>query len=159
MLVPERKYMLAAIEQAKDAREGGDYAIGAVVVGEKGSIVSYGANGVRRLNDATCHAEMIAIRGASNVFENRHLEDCILYSTHEPCGMCTTASGLAKLKGIVYGAEMKDMKDYAIKHSTGKMIWRTQGITSREIAERGNPKIEIVGPFMRDECLKLFHSE
>ncbi len=150
--------MLAAIEQAEIAKERGDYAIGAVVVRE-GQIISRGINKVRTDSDPTNHAEIVAIREATSRIKNRHLEGCVLYTTHEPCSMCTTASVYAKLDGIVYGANMEDMRDYATTHPRGNFVWRTLDIKANDIAEKGNPKIEIVGPFMRDECLKLFHSK
>lgn len=158
MIEPKREFMLAAIEEAKKAREENDYQIGAVIVKDD-KILSKGMNGVRRYQDPTCHAEIEAIRQATHFEKNRHLSGAVLYTTHEPYPMCVTAAIYAKLEGIIYGAEMEDMKNYAINNGNDKWVWRVVDVKSREIAEKGNPKIEIIGPFMREECLKLFHSK
>lgn len=157
MIVPEKRFMLAAIEQANIARKRGDYAIGAVIVRD-GEIYSRGANETKTAQDPTNHAEIISIRNAVNLSGNRHLEGCILYTTNEPCVMCSGAVVWAKLSGIVYGSTWEDMRDYSEKNSNGHYLWRTISISSREVINQSDEKIEVVGPFMREECLKLFHS-
>ena len=156
MIVPEERFMLAAIEQANLARERGDYAIGVVIVWD-GEIYSRGANMTKTSQDPTNHAEIVAIREAVKKLGLRHLEGAILYSTNEPCIMCSGASVWAKLAGIIYGSRWEDMRDYANRNSNDDYRWRTIELSCREVISKSPEKIEVIGGFMREECLKLFH--
>lgn len=95
--------MRDALALASEAASAGDVPVGAVIVhGE--SIVGRGANRTVRDQDATAHAEMIAIREASAGLGRWRLEDCALYVTLEPCAMCAGAIVLARLARVVFGA-------------------------------------------------------
>jgi tRNA(adenine34) deaminase len=69
-----------------------------------GRIVGRGRNACERLNDATAHAEMVAITAAGAALDTWRLEDCTLYVTLEPCPMCMGACLNARVKRVVYGA-------------------------------------------------------
>ncbi len=100
---PDELYMQMALREAEKALEDGEIPIGAVVVcGDK--IVAKAHNQVERLNDATAHAEMLALTAAMNHLQSKYLPECILYVTVEPCSMCSGAIHWAKLKKVVYGA-------------------------------------------------------
>lgn len=149
--------MLAAIAEAQLARQNNNYAIGAVIVID-GQIIARSPNITRTVNDPTYHAEIEVIRKAIKKTGDKFLEGAILYTTHEPCPMCATACVWARLKGVIYGADMKDMVDYSKKHGNKKWCWRTVQINAKEVFSKGYPKVEIIEGFMRNECLKLFHS-
>ena len=157
MIKPKKEFMLAAISQANFAREKGDYAIGAVIVKDD-KIYSVGYNQSKISQNPIFHAEIVAIMNATKIANNRHLEDCILYTTHEPCPMCAGASVFAKLRGIVYGARFEDMRNYRLSNSNGDYLWRTVDISCEEVIRKSAENIEIVKEFMREECLTLFHS-
>jgi tRNA(Arg) A34 adenosine deaminase TadA len=157
MIQPRIEFMKAAIQEAIRAKNEGDYAIGAVVV--KGDeIISKGGERIKIDNDPTRHAEVIAISDASKFLNNRFLEDCILYTTHEPCPMCASAAIWARMKGIVFGSNIEDMKEYALSNNNTEWTWRTIDIPASMIIEKGTPKLFLVENFMREECKKLFHS-
>lgn len=157
MFQPKREFMEAAIKEALKSKELGDYAVGAVIVKDD-KIIAKAGDRIILDKDATNHAEVIAIREASKILGTRFLEDCILYTTHEPCPMCAAAAVWAKMKGIVYGARMEDMADHGKRNANERFSWRTIDIPCSAIIERGNPKLFLVGWFMREECKKLFHS-
>lgn len=157
MIEPQERFMQAAIEEATKAKEKGDYAIGAVIV-KDGEILARSPNRAIVENDPTQHAEMAAIREAARVLHDRHLTDCILYTTHEPCPMCATACVWAQLKGVVIGARVADMEEHRARHGNETWSWKTLLIPAREIFAQGNPPANIVEDFMRDNCKKLFHS-
>ena len=154
---PEQKFMLLAIEQANLARTNGDYAIGAVIVKE-GVVIAASGNRIKLDNDPTHHAEIVAIREAAKTLKNRHLENCILYTTHEPCPMCATAAVLAKMKGIVSGARIEDMEYFRKANENHDWSWRTFNLATDTVLETGDPKLVHISAFMRDECKKLFHT-
>jgi tRNA(adenine34) deaminase len=100
---PDSEYMRIALHEAKLASDEGEVPVGAVVVCD-GRIIGRGRNACERLNDATAHAEMIAITAASQALGTWRLEDCTLYVTLEPCPMCLGACLNARVKRVVYGA-------------------------------------------------------
>lgn len=98
--------MLEALKEAIKAYEAKEVPIGAVLVYE-GRVLARGYNQVELLNDATAHAEMIAMTSGAARLENWRLLDCTLYSTLEPCSMCLGAALLSRVSRIVWGAPDK----------------------------------------------------
>ena len=95
--------MRAALAEARKALDEGEVPVGAVVVRE-GMIVGRGHNQTERLQDATAHAEIVAVGAASSTLGSWRLSECTLYVTLEPCVMCAGALVLARLGQLVYGA-------------------------------------------------------
>lgn len=147
--------MLAAIEEARKAKETGDHTVGAVIVKDD-QIIARSPMRTRRDQDVTQHPEMVVIREAAKVLGHRHLLGCVMYTTHEPCPMCATASVWARLECVVVGARMNDMDEYRSINTSANYSWRTVAVSAREIFSKGDPKVEIIEDFMRDECIKLF---
>lgn len=100
----EEKYMYEAYRLACDAAECSEIPVGAVIV-KDGKIISVGKNNREETNDATGHAEIIAIREACRILNSWHLDDCELYVTLEPCPMCMGAIINSRIKRLVYGAK------------------------------------------------------
>jgi tRNA(adenine34) deaminase len=86
------------------ARSGSGAPIGCIIVLD-GEVVGQGENDVETTNDPTAHAEIMAIRKAGGNLQSSRFEGATLYSTLQPCGMCTMASIWAGISRIVYGAE------------------------------------------------------
>src|SRR5262252_862988 len=93
----------AALREAERALERDEVPVGCVIVHD-GMIVGRGHNQVESLQDATAHAEVLAIGAASNALGSWRLADCTLYVTLEPCAMCAGAIVLARLGRLVFGA-------------------------------------------------------
>ena len=100
-------FMGEALRQAMKAWDAEEVPVGAVIVHE-GRILARGFNQVEMLNDATAHAEMLALTAAEEAFGNWRLTGCTLYVTKEPCPMCAGALQQARVERVVYGAA--DMK-------------------------------------------------
>jgi len=147
----KEEFMQKAIELAKKSAQNGDYAVGAVIV-KNNEIIASGTSNLHHENDATIHPEMVAIRSACQKLNSKYLQDCILYTTHEPCPMCTSAAIWAKMKGIVFGAFIEDAKGKSGK----KFSWRQIDISCRNVLSKGTPKLELTEGFLREECNKLF---
>ena len=96
-------YMALAFAEAESAAERGEVPIGAVIV--RGSeIVARAGNRTRELNDVTAHAEVLAIREASEKLGSERLAGHDLYVTLEPCTMCAAAISFARLRRLYFGA-------------------------------------------------------
>jgi tRNA(adenine34) deaminase len=99
----DRRWMQKALREAERAFEQDEVPVGAVVVHE-GSVIGRGYNMVETLNDPTAHAEMLAVTAACDTLGQKHLTDCTLYVTLEPCPMCAGALVHARLDRLVFGA-------------------------------------------------------
>jgi tRNA(adenine34) deaminase len=101
----DRAFMARAIELARqgDCRPGGS-PIGCVIVLD-GELVGEGFNETALRCDPTAHGEVVAMRKAGARIGQMELRGATLYSTLQPCGMCSMASIWAKIGRIVYGAE------------------------------------------------------
>ncbi|BDZ54430.1 tRNA adenosine(34) deaminase TadA [Agromyces marinus] len=97
------EWMSRALAEASAALATGDVPVGAVVVRD-GEIVATGRNERERLGDPTAHAELLAIREAARAIGDRHLVDCTLVVTLEPCVMCAGAILAARVPTVVFGA-------------------------------------------------------
>lgn len=99
----DRYAMGLALEEAEKAAGLDEVPVGAVVLrGE--DVVGRGHNLTRTDQDATAHAEMVALRDASRKVGSWWLEETTLYVTLEPCSMCAGAIVLARVPRLVYGA-------------------------------------------------------
>ena len=96
--------MEMALKEARAAGDRGEVPIGAVVVVDGVAVASSG-NRTRELNDVTAHAEIAAIRMASNRLGEERLVGADLYVTLEPCTMCAAAISFARIRRLYYGAE------------------------------------------------------
>ncbi|HEX7873110.1 MAG TPA: nucleoside deaminase [Sphingobium sp.] len=105
--------MRRALDLAREAAEGGEVPIGAVVT-LNGRIVGEGQNRNRRDNDPTAHAEIVAIRAAASAAADFRLTGHILWVTLEPCAMCAAAISHARLDAVYYGAS--DPKSGGVEH-------------------------------------------
>lgn len=103
LLEPDRRWMKLALQEAERAFEAKEVPVGAVVI-YNGVVIGRGHNMVEQLNDPTAHAEMIAITAACETLGTKHLKDCTLYVTLEPCPMCAGAIVWARLKKLVFGS-------------------------------------------------------
>jgi len=100
----DRKFMLLAIEQAQLAGSIGEVPIGAVITDQNNNLISSGYNLRESSQDPTAHAEVIAIRNASDKLGSWRMEGTTLYVTLEPCAMCIGAIVLARIDRLVFGA-------------------------------------------------------
>lgn len=134
-------FMRLAIEEAVKAYDVEEVPVGAVVVKDD-AVISKAFNMRETLNDATAHAEVLAVQRACIALNSWRLLDCTLYVTVEPCPMCAGALVNARVKRIVYG--IPDLKGGAC----GSII----NIVNNPSL---NHRIEITGGVLEDECKKL----
>tara|TARA_R110000787_G_scaffold41071_16_gene101667 strand:+ start:20797 stop:21273 length:477 start_codon:yes stop_codon:yes gene_type:complete len=147
MTESDKKFMRRAIALAKngmDSNEGGPF--GAVVV-KDGVIIAEGNNGVTSTNDPTAHAEVIAIRRACEKLNSFQLDDCIIYTSCEPCPMCLGAIYWARPKKVFYACDKID---------AAKIDFDDQFIydeIDKPIGKRNIPFVRI----LKDEGVQVFN--
>src|SRR5512136_3507594 len=101
-------FMRAAIRIShQKMRDGAGGPFGAVVVRNE-TIVGRGWNQVTSANDPTAHAEVVAIRDACRRLKTFRLDDCVLYTSCEPCPMCLAAIYWARIRRLYYGNTRED---------------------------------------------------
>jgi len=130
--------MKKAFEEAKYAFFKNEVPVGCIIVNNN-DIISRSSNMVELLNDSTAHAELIAITSAQNSLNSKNLDNCILYTTLEPCLMCYGAIYWSKINTVVYGAS--DKKRGFSRHSINL-----------------DRKINIINGFMEKESKELLDS-
>ncbi|MEC9464470.1 MAG: tRNA adenosine(34) deaminase TadA [Myxococcota bacterium] len=99
----EERWMRAAYREAERARDLGEVPVGALVVFQD-EVVGFGFNRRETDHDPVAHAEILAIRQASEQLGRWRLTGCELFVTLEPCPMCAGAIVNSRLDRLVYGA-------------------------------------------------------
>ena len=136
----DERFMRLAIAEAQAAFASDEVPVGAVIVA-RGQVIARGHNLCERLHDFTAHAEMQAFTAASEFLGGKHLGQCTLYVTLEPCPMCAGAAFWTRIGRVVYGA--RDDKRGGLDFH-GK---RDEGLL--------HPKTELVGGILEEECAEL----
>ena len=137
-------FMREALRQATRAYEAGEAPVGAVIVRE-GRIIARAFNQVEQLQDATAHAEMLALTQAEETAGDWRLTDCTLYVTKEPCPMCAGAMVHTRLARVVFGAS--DPKGGAAGGAMNLLQYTAL-----------NHRCEITGGVREEECRELLQS-
>ena len=132
-------FMRLALHEARAGIHAGDGGPFGCVVVKDGVVVGRGHNEVLRQEDATCHGEMMAIRGACKALGTHDLTGCELYTTAEPCPMCLGAIRWANIGKVYYGCSVADTEKLGFRDR--EFYTENYGF-SRELD--------------REECLKLF---
>jgi tRNA(adenine34) deaminase len=147
----DTRFMQAALAVA--TAEGDDPStspIGCVIV-HNGVVIASARNRVAEDHDATAHAEILAIRQAGAQFENGEMRGATLYSTLQPCGMCTMASIWSKLGRVVYGAGRDDVHE---------MYFEARHVdTLAFIDEAYRDDIRIEGGLLKEDCARLYYRQ
>jgi tRNA(adenine34) deaminase len=144
----DEDFMRRAIELARlgDRRPGGS-PIGCVIVLD-GRIIGEGHNQTEMDHDPTAHGEVVAMRRAGEALQSWELRGATLYSTLQPCGMCSMASIWAKIGRIVYGAE---------RHQVHRMYFEDRHVDTLElIRDAWRDDISIKGGLLAEECAALY---
>jgi len=141
-------FMKLAIQVAKETMKqnpGGPF--GAVITNPEGKVIAATGNRVLEMHDPTAHAEMNAIRIASESLGTHDLSGCTLYATGYPCPMCLSAIIWANIKTVYFGCSPEDAEAYGFR---GGFIYRyIRG-------EERDPGLLQMMELDREGCLELF---
>ncbi|GAC1370434.1 MAG: tRNA adenosine(34) deaminase TadA [Candidatus Saccharimonadales bacterium] len=138
-------HMKLALEQAEVSKAHGEYPFGAVLVHD-GKVLVRAENGEHRKADVTAHAEMMAISEACWKLGRRDLSDCTIYSSAEPCPMCSAAIFQSNIPRVVFGLYRDDLPH----------LFRRRKIRIAQLAEDWDYEPEVVGGILREEAVQAF---
>lgn len=130
--------MRLALEQAGQAAEQGEVPVGCVIVADE-QVVGQGHNLREGTGDPTAHAEIVAIRQASETLGSWRLLGCTLVVTLEPCMQCVGAMILARVPRVVYGC--KDPKGGALG-----------SVLDLAAVDGLNHKLDVTGGVLAEQC-------
>jgi len=141
-------YMQRALGWAKkgEAADGAS-PIGCVIVLD-GKIVGEGYNETEMRHDPTAHAEIVSIRRACESLGQDELRGATLYTTLQPCGMCSMASIWAKIGRIVYGAGREDVHEMYFEERDRSTV--------DYILDAYKDDITLLGGVLADECAPFY---
>ena len=143
----DHRYMARAVELArKGDKVRGASPIGCVLVLD-GQVIAEGHNEVGIRHDPTAHAEIVAIRRACESMAQDDLRGATLYSTLQPCGMCTMASIWSRIGRIVYGAGRDDVH---------RMYFEDRHLDTMNFVRDAYREFEVVGGVMKEEVRGLY---
>ncbi|PKM73741.1 MAG: tRNA-specific adenosine deaminase [Firmicutes bacterium HGW-Firmicutes-16] len=131
-----------ANETAKTARAAGNTPFGAVLAAPNGEIIMEQGNAEKEFGDATAHAEMVLASRASRAYSKEYLKDCTLYTTCEPCPMCTGAIYWSNIGHIVYGISEKRL----LELTGGDEKNPTFSMGAKQVIDAGQKDITLEGP-------------
>lgn len=134
-------FMKEALEQARKSLKSGDVPIGAVIV-HNGKIIGRGYNQIEKKGNSIFHAEIIAINSAIRKYGYKHLLDCDMYVTLEPCSMCAGAIVLSRISRVFIGTSDK-------KTGAGGSIFNILN------EPRLNHRCEVFNGLLADECSNI----
>jgi tRNA(adenine34) deaminase len=142
-------YMRRAIVLAeRGERRPGFGPIGCVIVFD-GEIISEASNEADARHDPTAHAEIVAIRRATETLKTTELRSATLYSTLQPCGMCTMASIWARIGRIVFGAG---------RHQVHKMYFEGRHLDTIDfINDAFRDDLQVTEGVLCEQCAALYY--
>jgi len=112
-MVNAERYLCEAIELAHANLKKGGRPFGAVLV-KNGEIVATGVNEILNTNDPTAHAELMAVRAASQKLGSPNLQGCAVYASGHPCPMCMAAMRMAGVNEVAYAYSNEDGEPYGL---------------------------------------------
>lgn len=145
-------YLRKAFDVARRARDGGDHPFGSILVGPDGAVLmeqgnAYSAEG----RDMTAHAERMLATRASKMHPPEFLAQCTLYTSAEPCAMCSGALYWAGVGRVVFGQTEHDLKAQTGAHDENP----TLDLPCRVVFGAGQRHVEVIGPLLADEAAEL----
>jgi len=141
-----KEMMAAAVTEARISLREGNKGYGSVVALGK-QIIGKAHDTAITERDPSLHAELKAIRQAVHTLGDSNLSGAILFSTCEPCPMCSSLAVWANLTTIVYGISTQE---------TAQLGKSRILVSSKEIAERSPVMLEVISGVLRDECRSLY---
>lgn len=146
----DEMHLTRAIDVARLARANGNHPFGAILVTGDGTIIE-GQNSVVTAGDPTGHAETNLVRLASARLSRDQLRASTLYTSTEPCAMCSGAIYWAGIGRVVYALPEQDLAAMVPAQDGAP----TMDLPCREVFARGGRAVEVVGPVSLPEAVAV----
>ena len=130
---------------ARKAMQNGNHPFGALLM-KDGEILVSAQNTVHSESDHTRHAELNLVSRASRELDSAILSQSVLYTSTEPCAMCSGAIYWAGISKVVYGCSAEAL---------GKIAGHDFLIPCRAIFAKGEREIEVIGPVLEEEGAQI----
>jgi tRNA(Arg) A34 adenosine deaminase TadA len=156
-ILDHEAFLRRSFDAARRARAGGDHPFGAILVGPDGAILKEQGNGYSAEGgDMTAHAERLLATWASKTWGSKSdgaafLAGCTLYSSAEPCAMCSGAIYWSGIGRLVYGQSEHDLKAATGAHEENP----TLDLPCRTVFAAGQRHVEVIGPLLEEESAAL----
>lgn len=139
----------ATIELADESKKNGRHPFAAIVANEHGEIVATaGNNSMPPEGDPTQHAELVAAAKAARLLTPEELAKCTLYTSAEPCCMCSGAIYWCNIGRVVYALSEHRLLGLTGDHPENP----TFSLPCREVFVRGQRQVEVHGPLLEEEA-------
>ena len=147
----DERHLLAALELARRSREKGNHPFGSLLVDAAGEVLLESENTAVAGGDWLGHAELNLVRDACSKFGPEFLHSCTLYTSTEPCAMCSGAIYWSGIGCVVY-ALGSDTLEAIVNDGEGDA---TLAMRCREVFARGGRAVEVVGPMVEDRAREV----
>lgn len=139
----------ATIELADESKKNGRHPFAAIVANERGEIVATASNNsMPPEGDPTQHAELVAAAKAARILTPEELAKCTLYTSAEPCCMCSGAIYWCNIGRVVYALSEHRLLGLTGDHPENP----TFSLPCREVFLRGQRQVEVNGPLLEEEA-------
>ena len=150
MIFNDEELIRRAIKIAQQSRDNGNHPFGALLVDEQGEILLEAENSVVTESDCTAHAELNLMRAASKRFSPERLSTYSLYTSTEPCPMCAGAIFWGNVRRVVFGVSEEGLYGL-IDQDSEEILF----LPCRDVFKKGQKPIEVVGPILEEEAIKV----
>ncbi|MCX4723289.1 nucleoside deaminase [Streptomyces sp. NPDC090052] len=140
------QHLHTAVTVARRAREAGNHPFGAVLAGPDGTILLEAENTVTTERDATGHAETNLVRLSTAAYDAAFLRTCTLYTSTEPCAMCSGAIYWSGIGRVVYALG----EDQLLAMTGADPENPTMALPCRDVFAAGQRDLPVVGPVDMD---------
>lgn len=138
-------FLREAIALSKSAMDHGDEPFGSVLV-KDGQVILRAENTVFTGHDMTNHAELNLIKLAAKQYDPAFLADCTLYTSTEPCAMCSGAIYWSGIGRMVFGCSEERL---------GEIAGIGLNVPSRTVLQTGARVVTVVGPNLEEEAARV----
>ncbi len=143
------RFLRMAFELARKAGAEGEHPFGCLLVGPDGQVLIEQGNAFKSEGgDMTAHAERMLATRASKAFEPAFLNACTLYTSAEPCAMCSGALYWAGVGRVVFGQTEPGLTQATGAHPEHPPL----ALPCRAVFAAGQRPVEVIGPLIEDEA-------
>ena len=149
-MADHQRHIRQVIEIAKSARANGNRPFGALLVSGSGETLASAENSQLTENQVLAHAEMVLLHEAVRQFDPEVLRGSTIYTSAEPCAMCSGAIFWSGIGRLVFGLSGEKL------HQLAEMSPDMLVASSSDVLAQAGRKVDVVGPVLEEEAMVLF---